>query len=167
MARFWTATGPTGSALVMHARALGPTMVAAGEPSAMAAIVALHPGARHTYLSTAAPGHQAALRRYYDVSGELRMQRMRVDAAHFRPADGPIRRLRGHDANRINALYATEGGPSRYSYDAIERAIYYGIFDGTELISVAGTHIVAPNQATSSPRPPRAAAGTPVPSPRR
>jgi RimJ/RimL family protein N-acetyltransferase len=145
-ARFWQARGEAGSAIVMHARALGPTMVAAGDASALAALLALHPGARYSYLSTAAPEHMATIERYYRVTTALEMQRMEIDAARFHARPGPVRRLRGIDVNRINALYATDGGPSNYTYDTIERAIYYGIFDADELVSVAGTHIVAPNQ---------------------
>jgi ribosomal protein S18 acetylase RimI-like enzyme len=149
LARFWQARGDAGSAVVMHARALGPTMVVAGDASALAALLALHPGARYSYLSTAAPEHMRTLERYYHVTTALQMQRMEVDAAHFHAKPGPVRRLRGTDVNRINSLYATDGGPSNYTHDTIERAIYYGIFDADELVSVAGTHIVAPNQGIS------------------
>jgi RimJ/RimL family protein N-acetyltransferase len=149
LSRFWIARGDEGEAIVMHARALGPTVVAAGAPRALAAILALHPGAQHSYLSTAAPEHQPVLDRYFRVTNALVMQRMRVDSADFRPRPGPARPLRGADVNRLNALYATEGGPGNYSYDAIERAIYYGIFDASELVAAAGTHIVAPNQGTA------------------
>ena len=146
LARFWQARGDDGSAIVMHARALGPTTVVAGDPSALAALLALHPGPRQSYLSTAAPEHRAVLDRYYHVSSALVMRRMEVTASHFIPRPGPARRLRGADVNRINALYATDGGPNNYSFDTIERAIYYGIFDADELVAVAGTHIVSPNQ---------------------
>ena len=147
LARFWVASGEQGSAIAMHAWALGPTVVVAGEPSALAAILALHPGTRNAYLSTAAPEHRAVLERFYQLSSPLVMQRMSVDTTHFIERPGPVRRLRGADVKRINALYATEGGPSNYNFDAVERAIYYGVFDAEELVAVGGTHIVAPNQS--------------------
>ena len=130
----------------MHAHALGTTTVTVGAAAGVEAIVSLHPGARRSYLSTAAPEHLSALRRAYSVRDTLIMTRMSVTAAGFRPAHGDVRRLRGRDAARINALYATEGGPSHYTATTIERAVYYGTFAGDQLVAVAGTHIVAPNQ---------------------
>lgn len=145
--RFWIADGPGGTGVVMHATAMGNTTVTVGAPGAIAAIASLHPGPRATYLSTASPGHAAALHDAYWIRDLLRMTRMSVTRGTFRMVDGTLRRLSGRDVNRINHLYATEGGPSHYSYDAIERAVYYGAFDGSRLVSVAGTHIVAPNQS--------------------
>ena len=45
---------------------------------------------------------------------------------------------------RFNALYALEGAPGYYSGEHIERGVYYGAFEDDRLVSVAGTHIVAP-----------------------
>lgn len=150
-ASFWVAEGPQGTAIVMHAGALGASTVTIGAARGVAAIVSLHPGARRTYLSTASPEHMPVLRRAYYVRDTLSMTRMSVTGVTFRPVEAPletvVRRLRGRDAMKVNALYATEGGPSQYTLETIERAVYYGMFDGHRLVSVAGTHIVAPNQA--------------------
>ena len=145
-ASFWIAEGPQGTAVVMHAGALGATTVTVGAPEGVAAIVSLHPGPRRTYLSTAAPQHMPLLREAYHVRDTLSMMRMDVTQATFHGVTGDVRRLRGRDVGMINALYASEDGPSHYTPDIIERAVYYGIFDGDRLASVAGTHIVAPNQ---------------------
>jgi len=147
-ARYWVARGPAGSAVVMHATAMGNSVVTVGATEAIAALLSLHPGARAAYVSTAAPEHLRALRRKHQVSDVLHMMRMTVTASTFaHAAGGEVRRMRGRDVNRINRLYATDGGPSHYRYDAIERAVYYGAYDGARLVSVAGTHIVAPNQS--------------------
>ena len=130
----------------MHAGALGATTVTIGAPEGIAAITSLHPGTRHSYLSTASPEHMPYLRDAYHVRDTLSMTRMSLTSTRFVPVNSDVRRLRGRDANRINALYATEGGPSHYTSETIERAVYYGMFDGDRLVSVAGTHIVAPNQ---------------------
>ncbi|MSQ30868.1 MAG: GNAT family N-acetyltransferase [Dehalococcoidia bacterium] len=145
-ARFWIAEGPDGVAVVMHALALGATTVTVGAPSGVEAIASLHHGPRRSYLSTTAPEHIPALRRAYHVTDTLSMVRMSVTPASFRAVHGEVRRMRGRDAWKVNALYGSEGGPTHYSPESIERAIYYGIFDGDRLASVAGTHIVAPNQ---------------------
>ncbi len=145
--RFWVADGPGGVGAVMHATAMGNTTVTVGAAPAVAAIVSLHPGPRATYLSTGAPGHAAALHDAFWIRDLLRMTRMSLTRDAFRPIAATLRRLSGRDVNRINRLYATEGGPSHYTYDVIDRAVYYGAFDGSRLVSVAGTHIVAPNQS--------------------
>lgn len=146
-ARFWVAEGPTGHAVVMHARALGSVVVTVGDPEAVAAILAVHPGQRSSYLSTAAPEQLAAIARTHEVSDTLRMQRMTVTSYQFTDLAGDVRRLRGSDVVRLNGLYATDGNPSRYSADAIERAVYYGVFDEGVLVAAAGTHLVSPHQS--------------------
>ncbi|MDA0301969.1 MAG: GNAT family N-acetyltransferase [Chloroflexi bacterium] len=145
-ASFWVAEGPQGAAIVMHAGALGATTVTMGAPAGVAAITSIHPGARRSYLSTASPEHVPVLREAYHVRDTLSMTRMSVTSSHFRTVPGEVRRLRGREAYKVNGLYASEGGPSHYTNEIIDRAVYYGIFDGDRLVSVAGTHIVAPNQ---------------------
>lgn len=148
---YWAAEGDLGRATVMHSTALGPVTVTAGDPAAVAAVLALHPGPRLGYLSTGAPDHVESFQRTHYVTDVLSMVRMFVGPLTFEdtPTDDlhRLRRLRGHDAGRLNALYATEGGPTRYSSDTIDRAIYYGAFQGDQLVSVAGTHVVSPHQS--------------------
>ena len=146
---FWVAEGEHGSAVVLHATAIGRTLFVAGDPAAAEAVLSLHPGPRSTYLSTCAPEHLPVLERTHALSDTLRMMRMSVTKAAFAAVDGAVRRLRGTDARRLNALYALEDGPNFYTGDHVERGVYYGAFDGEELTSVAGTHIVAPQQSVA------------------
>jgi ribosomal protein S18 acetylase RimI-like enzyme len=143
--RFWHADGPAGDAVVMQARSPGGAVVVSGAAEAIAAIVSLHPGPGRGYLSTAAREHEPALACAYYVNDPLYMTRMSLTAATFRHVEGAVSRLRGSHVNQINALYASGGGPSHYSSESIERAIYYGVFEDGHLVSVAGTHVVAPN----------------------
>ncbi|MEX1021909.1 MAG: GNAT family N-acetyltransferase [Dehalococcoidia bacterium] len=146
-AEYWAAEGPSGPAVVMHARALGPVTVTVGDPDAVAAILSLHPGMRLGYLSTAAPEHVRVLGRTHIVTDALHMMRMSVNPVTFEDAAGHVRRLRGHDVMRLNDLYAADSAPTRYGAETIERAIYYGAFEGDRLASVAGTHVVSPAQS--------------------
>ena len=150
-ARFWVAEGRGSGAggLVMHASALGQSMVTVGDPAAIAAIVSVHPGPRATYLTTAAREHTDALREAYTIGDVLAMRRMAVTRSEFAPVNGLTRRLRGRDSGRINWLYSMEGGRGRYYPDAIEHAIYYGVVEGDLLVAAAGTHIVAPNEGVA------------------
>ncbi len=145
--RFWVAEGDRGAGLVMHSSALGQTTVTMGDPDAVAAITAVHPGPRATYLTTGHPIHAEAIGGAYYVSDVLRMQRMSVTRLDFHPAEGTVRRLSGRDTARINWLYAEGDAPHRYSPEAIERAIYYGVVEGDLLVAIAGTHVVAPNES--------------------
>lgn len=145
-ARFWMADGPTGQGVIMHAGGpLGPALCTVGDAAAIDALLSLHPGPMTTYLATGAPAHVTAVDRTYAMSGTIEMQRMDVNASSFSAAPGPVRRLHGPDARALNMLYSTEGPPTGYSPDHIERGIYFGAYEGNHLVSVAGTHVVAPN----------------------
>ncbi|MDA0351590.1 MAG: GNAT family N-acetyltransferase [Chloroflexi bacterium] len=144
-ADFFLADGPAGRGVVMHAYGMGQTTVVTGAAEAVAAIVSLHPGPRRSYLSTSTPEQIRLLRRYFRVYDELPMRRMALTRAAFQPIGGEVRRLGGRDVGRLNALYASEGGPSFYRADTIDRSVYYGAFDGQRLVAVAGSHVVAPN----------------------
>ncbi len=144
-ADFYVADGAAGRGLVMHARAMGLATIALGEPEAVDAILSIHPGPRRSYLSTAAPEQMPNLRRIYRLTDELPMRRMSTSRQHFVPKSGETRRLSGRDVGRLNNLYASEGGPSFYRAHTIDRAVYFGVFDGPRLVAVAGSHIVAPN----------------------
>lgn len=143
--RFWVAEGERGTAVVLHATAIGRTLMVGGDPEGVDAILSLHPGARITILTTAAPEHLPALERTYALSDALHMQRMTVAQPSFAPANGTVQRLRGPDVRQLNALYAVEGRPSYYTQSHIEHSVYYGTFEERRLVSVAGTHIVAPH----------------------
>ena len=144
---FWVAEGSYGAGMVVHATAMGSTMFVAGAPVAVDAILSLHPGPRAGYLTTAAPEHLPVLQRSHRVVDVLHMQRMSVTRAGFLPATTTARRLRGSDVRELNALYALDGAPSYYTASHLENGVYFGAYDGGRLVSVAGTHIVAPNMA--------------------
>ncbi len=69
---------------------------------------------------------------------------MLVDRESFRPAPGETRRLSGHEVGPINRLYRSEGTQAFYTAENIDDAVYYGANEGDRIVSVAGTHVVAP-----------------------
>lgn len=145
-ARFWVADGLEGHGVVMHAGGmLGPALCTMGDAAAVDALLSLHPGPLTSYLATGAPEHMAALDRTYAISSAVQMQRMSVSAASFEAVPGAVRRLQGPDARALNMLYSTEGSPTGYRPDHIERGVYFGAYEGNRLLAVAGTHVVAPN----------------------
>lgn len=155
-ARWWQATGETGTALLLHASGgLGQALFAMGDPDALDAILRLHPGPSHTY-ATCEPRHVAVLRRYFRLAQEQPMLRMAVTRGRLRTpelhpgAETPhVRRLTGEDARWINRLYSSDGAPSYYSPTHISEGVYYGAYVAGKLVAVAGTHVVAPEQGVA------------------
>jgi uncharacterized protein (DUF1697 family)/GNAT superfamily N-acetyltransferase len=83
------------------------------------------------------------------------MWRMVVDAGTFRPAaaDG-VSPLAAADVDSITRLYA-EGrrrgeGPDYFDPSMVEPGIFRGVFEGDELVAVAGTHLVVPSEGVGA-----------------
>ena len=92
------------------------------------------------------PSHLDALRAYYRTGAEEPMIRMRVTAETFRPAPGSAQwavKLDPRQVSVVNRLYA-RGVGSILTRALMEQGLYYGIFAGSELVAVAGTHFIAP-----------------------
>lgn len=146
LSRWWQARGEGGWGLLLHARGgLGNALFVLGEASAVHALLALHPGPRHTFV-TCEPHHLATVERFFVLTQRQVMSRMTVTQATFRRFTGPVRRLRGADVRLVNRLYRTDGAPAFYLREHIEAGVYYGAFDGPHLVAVAGTHVVSPEQ---------------------
>ncbi len=153
--RFWLGeSDDNASGLVVHTRGNGRSMLLLGDPLVVRAILAMHPGPRFAYLATAMPKHFLALHPTHHTANQLTMCRMQVTTDSFHPATKapkvgtafPIRRLHGFDVPALNAFYRTGGGPSHYTPIDVERAPYWGAFEGPRLVAVAGTHVVAPER---------------------
>lgn len=146
LAEWWTARGPQGQALVAHSRGgLGEALFALGPPEAVDAILRLHPGPLRTF-ATAQVAHAAVLRRHFFLSRLQPMLRMLCRREQFRPPGAGARRLHGSDIRALNALYNSEGSPTWYTSYHIQEGIYYGVFEDGQLVAVAGTHVVSPQQ---------------------
>ncbi|MCC6236532.1 MAG: GNAT family N-acetyltransferase [Dehalococcoidia bacterium] len=146
---FWVAESPAGTGVVLTSDAIGSTLITSGDPTAVGAILSLHPGPRLAYLSTASPEHMAAIRRWHHVDDPLTMRRMSVRLEGFtaiaeESPDVSIRRLSDLDLHAVNALYAVDERSGQYTGPQINNAVYFGAFVGGELASIAGTHVVSP-----------------------
>lgn len=140
---WWLASSASNQALVLHSRGgLGNATFAMGESGALDALLRLHPGPRHTFL-TCEPGHLDTVLAHFDLEQRQTMIRMQVTAETFRPCDMDIRRLDGSDTREINRLYRTDGVASYYSPRQIDDAIYYGAERDGSLVAVAGTHVIS------------------------
>lgn len=148
----WEARGRSGEALVLFSRGgLGDAVFMSGDPEALAAILSLHRGPRHNF-ATFRPEHLPAMQRYFQVANDQPMIRMAVNRATFQPVVPPsrcgvsVRRLSAADAHLVNRLYNSEGQPTFYSSGHIEQGMYHGVFAGRQLVAVAGTHVVSPDE---------------------
>ena len=143
---WFAAEGAGASALILHSRGgLGNATFALGEAGAIEALLRVHPGPRHTFL-TCEVHHVETVLRYFELEQRQTMIRMHVTPETFRPAAEGIelRRLSGRDARDINALYRSDGVPSYYTAKQIDDAVYFGVDRGTRLAAIAGTHVISP-----------------------
>lgn len=146
LAEWWTARGPQGQGLVAHSRGgLGEALFALGPPAAVDAILRLHPGPLRTF-ATAQMDHLAVLKAHFFLSHPRPMLRMVCRSEDFRDPGPGARRLKASDGSALNALYGSEGAPSWYTAYHIQEGIYCGVFENGQLVSVAGTHVVSPQQ---------------------
>jgi RimJ/RimL family protein N-acetyltransferase len=140
---WWLSSSAANQGLMLHSRGgLGNATFAMGEAGALDALLTVHPGPRHTFL-TCEPHHLEMMLRHFELDQRQTMIRMHATAATFRPIDGPVRRLTGADVRAINRLYRTDGVPSFYSARQIDDAVYFGVERDGELIAVAGTHVIS------------------------
>lgn len=140
---WWVARGASGQALLLHSRGgLGNALFALGTVDALEAMLQLHPGPRHTFLTCQVHQLETVLR-HYRLPEHENMLRMLVDRETFRPVEGEVRCLSGRDIHQINRLYRSDGTPAFYTAENIDDAVYYGAYDDERLVAVAGTHVVS------------------------
>lgn len=140
---WWTARGAQGQALLLHSHGgLGTAFLSLGDVDALEALIRLHPGPHHTFL-TCQLQHLETVLRHYFLSDRQSMLRMLVDRETFHAPPGETRRLGGRNVRQINQLYRSDGTPALYTAQNIDDACYFGAFDGDRLVAVAGTHVVA------------------------
>ena len=140
---WWVSRGSHGEALLLHSKGgLGNALLALGTSEALEAVLRLHPGPHHTFLTCQVQHLEVALR-HYDLSERQSMSRLLVDRDTFRPVEGETRRLTGRQVREINRLYRADGTPAFYTAENIDDAVYYGAFSGGQLVAVAGTHVVS------------------------
>lgn len=81
----------------------------------------------------------------YTVSDRWTMLRMRADTGAFRrPGEPPpgLRRLTQEETADIKAMYSLDAG-SFFWPQQLAHGIYFGVYDGAELVAIAGTHAVS------------------------
>lgn len=140
---WYLSAGPNGQALLVHSKSpMGNALFALGDATALDAALSLHPGPRFAFGSLMLE-HKAIVRKYFLLTRPQVMLRMTVRADSFQPVEATAQRLATPDIAAINRLYSAEGGPTAYRAEHLSDAVYYGIYEGRDLISIAGTHVVS------------------------
>lgn len=141
--RWFSASGPSGQALLLHSRGgLGQALFATGDPAALDAALSLHPGPRFTFGSLRLE-HRPVIETYFFLTRPQEMLRMSVTPQTFKAAPGPAVRLFGRDIAAINRLYSAEGGQATYRAQHIDDGLYFGAVEDGRLVSIAGTHVIS------------------------
>ncbi len=141
--KWYLSAAPNGQALLVHTKSpLGNALIALGDATALDAVLSLHPGPRFAFGSLMLE-HKAIARKYFLMTRPQVMLRMTVEGDTFRPVEAAAQRLAASDIAAVNRLYSKEGGPTAYRTEHLDDAVYYGIFEGRDLISIAGTHVVS------------------------
>jgi ribosomal protein S18 acetylase RimI-like enzyme len=105
---------------------------------------------REMYLSVR-PDVKQLLAERYEIRFAKRMHRMVLQPELFRPAAGQaVVRLGPADLDAVKTLYA-DGGPTGESPDffappMLRDGVYFGVREGEDLVTAAGTHILAPEE---------------------
>jgi ribosomal protein S18 acetylase RimI-like enzyme len=141
--KWYRSAGPNGQALLVHSKSpLGNALFALGDATALDALLSLHPGPRFAFGSLMLE-HKAIVRKYFLMTRPQVMLRMTVESDTFRPVGADAQRLATSDIAAVNRLYSMEGGLTAYRTEHLDDAVYYGIYEGRNLISIAGTHVVS------------------------
>lgn len=136
-------------ALVLLFHALTPpALFTIGHNSGLEAILAGADTPSRVYV-TALARHLEVIARFFELGRVSHMWRMRVAPADFCPVRGSTVRLGMEHLDQLQELYRLGGGDAFAPYQ-LRDGVYYGVEDDGRVISVAGTHLVAPSYGVAA-----------------
>lgn len=95
-----------------------------------------------------------AIARQALVTSEQHMWRMGWTHAERPAADARVRRLTAGDVPAVRSLYAdgeSTGESPDFFYDSmVADGVFHGLFEGADLVAVAGTHLVSPGEGAAA-----------------
>jgi len=137
---------PDGSALVMLYVEFQPAVVFALGHSQALELLLEEVGETELYLHVR-PEVVPLLRARYQEVHEQPMWRKLLDTARFAPVPTSAKRLTASDVPALERLYddgdAAGERPHFFLPSMVERGVFTGIYEGADLIAVAGTHLVS------------------------
>jgi ribosomal protein S18 acetylase RimI-like enzyme len=102
------------------------------------------------------------IKRYAEVTSEKHMLRMARDAesadadtrATKNTDHSKVKRLAGSDVEALKRLYAdgeSTGESPDFFYDSmVTDGVFFGVYEGDDLIAVTGTHLVSPDEGAAA-----------------
>jgi ribosomal protein S18 acetylase RimI-like enzyme len=146
---------PGGPALILLYRAFStPVLFALGPAEGVRPLLAEVAGEACLYLSIQ-PGILPLVKERYRVEHETAMWRMILPPDAFRPLTGDgAEQLSLADLEDVRALY--EDGrpagevPDFFSPAMLDQGVFFGIREGSDLIAVAGTHLVSEQESVGA-----------------
>jgi GNAT superfamily N-acetyltransferase len=118
-------------------------LFATGEPAAVTAVLSAMPEVPLSGVFSARPDALEAMERHLQVTTAYRMRRMVVDAPGLRPRrDREVRRLTLDHLEDVRRLYGL-WTDSHQLPAQLSGGVYYGAFQGDQLVAAAGTHALS------------------------
>ena len=85
-----------------------------------------------------------------EIPNAIKMWRMALDRSRFLPLEHGAIRLGPADSEALLALYrdgdAAGEAPLFFVPGMLRNGVYYGMWEGAELVAAAGTHVLAPKE---------------------
>ncbi|MGO4883084.1 MAG: GNAT family N-acetyltransferase [Bryobacteraceae bacterium] len=106
------------------------------------------------YFSVRAEAADLLRRGGFQIRDGKQMWRMVADPARFVPRPHHAVRLRPADCEALANLYrdgdAAGESPPFFHVDMLGQGVYFGIWEGTELVAAAGTHVLSQEQSLAA-----------------
>jgi GNAT superfamily N-acetyltransferase len=144
----------TESALLLVYRAVTPPVLfATGDPAGLAGLIG-EVAEPAVYFHVRPEAADAIAWRYHGVHLKP-MARMVLDPSKFRPECGELCfRLGKSDVPRLEQLYedGREAGesPDFFFAPMVENGVFFGVYEGAELVAAAGTHLAEPGEGVAA-----------------
>jgi ribosomal protein S18 acetylase RimI-like enzyme len=149
----WHATDGDESLLMLFRAFDTPVLFTIGAPAGVAALLDEISAQRKLYLSVR-PEILPLIHARYSVRHETLMWRMVLDRARFTARPTSAARLALTDYPALTRLHAdgeaAGEAPDFFAPYMVEQGVFYGIYEGQELVATAGTHLVAPSEGVAA-----------------
>ncbi|MDX9973202.1 MAG: GNAT family N-acetyltransferase [FCB group bacterium] len=140
--------GTPDSLVLLYDHPVYPTILTLGAPSGIGALVdacqSVWPDRFHSHLM---PEHVSPFERCYRFSSStfLRMLQRKSDAPGFlkEGSDSAVRRLEPSDLAQVREVLL-DYPENFFTDDSLNSGYYYGLYEGSQLVSMAGVHVVSP-----------------------
>ncbi|MHB8629529.1 MAG: GNAT family N-acetyltransferase [Aggregatilineales bacterium] len=132
-----------------------PPVISAGDAAGVAEVIRILAEDERlpTIVYHAQPEHMAAIQRYFETPEPMAMWRMAITPVRLQTGrlDDGTRRLTAADSGAAQSLYASGsptdfigGRPPTFTPELFDSGLFYGIIEGDQIVSMAGTHIISP-----------------------